>query len=451
MHPLWQKSIDFLDRAAKQRHVIALRDGMIGSVPIILVGSTFLLLGAQGQVMQDYFPGLWASEFGQWYQRETPDILVPYRLTMGLLSLYIAFTIACCLARQYNLPPIPQGLGAVAALLVTDLPVRVALVEGGAAEWVIPAKPLGAGGIFLAIIVGVLMVEVSVRIIRPGAEPPPEKEEEGGIPPSVMQAFASFLPILLVVSLVWFIRHIMDFDIHHFIDSLAEPLKTLGDTASCVVAVNVLLHLFGVAGVHGISVINAVMLPIWQQFVAANAELKAAGEPLLYVTAYPFYQWFIWLGGAGATLAPTVLLFLSRNGHMKRIGKISIVPALFNVNEPMIFGLPVVANPLLAIPFIVAPVVCGLVAFFAVSAGLVGKPFIEVPWVMPCFLGAPLSTQDWRALVLLAVNLAISGAIWLPFLKAYERRLEKTPPEPPAEPLEEVASEPEGNEEPERP
>ncbi|MBI3928860.1 MAG: PTS sugar transporter subunit IIC [Armatimonadetes bacterium] len=420
---VWQRAIDVLDRASKQHHVVALRDGMIASVPIILVGSTFLLLGQQAQVLEKYFPSVYNSAFGQWYVAAVPSILLPYRLTMGLLSLYVAFTIATALARQYHLPPIPQGLGAVAALLVTGIPQRIPLADGGTPEWVLPMKPLGPEGLFLAILLGILMVELSRLILRPGREAPPEEAVEGGIPPAVLAAFQSFLPILLMILLVWLIRHVMGFDIHAFILHQAEFLKSWGDSLATVVVVNVLLHVFGVAGVHGISVINAVMLPIWLQFLAANAEAHTAGQVMQYVTAYPFYQFLIWTGGAGATLAPAVLLLMSRARHMRSIGKISIVPILFNVNEPLLFGLPVVANPLLAVPFILAPVACGVVAFLAISAGLVGKPFIEVPWVVPCFLGAYLSTQDWRAVVLLAVNLSISAAIWFPFLKAYERRL----------------------------
>ena len=102
------------------------------------------------------------------------------------------------------------------------------------------------------------------------------------------------------------------------------------------------------------------------------------------------------------------------------------MPALFNVNEPFLFGLPVVANPLLAIPCILAPLACGTVAWFRVSWGWVSAPFIEVPWVMPCFLGALLSTQDLRALLLLALNFGLSAAIWWPFLRAYEGRLNRS-------------------------
>lgn len=436
----WEQAVLLLEAASRQHHVVALRDGMIASVPIILVGSTFLLLGAQGPVLKSYFngevawlPNLLQTAFGRWYLDHTAQILFPYRLTMGLLALYIAFTIASALAAQYRLAPVPQGLGAVATLLVTGAPVLIKLQETDPGpQWVVALKPLGPEGIFLAIVLGVGMVELSRLILRPDrpkAEAPPETTT---IPPSVLDAFRSFLPILTMVTAVWFLRHVIGFDLHAGILEVMQPLTRLGDSLGAVLASNFFLHLFAVAGVHGISVINAVMLPLWQQFVAANAEAHAAGLPLPHTTAYPFYQWFIWIGGAGATLPPTLMLIMSRHGHLRRIGRISLVPALFNVNEPFLFGLPVVANPLLAIPCVLAPLACGTVAWFGVSWGWVTAPFIEVPWVMPCFLGALLSTQDLRALLLLAFNFGVSAAIWWPFLKAYERRLSRSGDSPSA-------------------
>jgi PTS system cellobiose-specific IIC component len=431
VHQLWQKIVALMEAASKQRHMIALRDGMIGSVPIILVGSTFLLLGAQTEVIKYTF--LNGSAFQSWYESMVPSLMLPYRFTMGLLALYVSFTIAAALAREYGMPPIPNGLTAMACLMLTGNMVRVTLPEAEKPEWVLAVKPLGAEGLFLAIILGLLTVEVSRKLTYM----PRSKDGEdatGGVPPAVVQAFASFLPMLACVFLIWLLRHGLGVDIHHFIMQQTEWIKVLGDTFVAVLVVNLLLHLFGVAGVHGISVINAAMLPIWIQFLTANADAHAAGQAMPHVTAYPFYQWFIWIGGAGATLAPTVRCMFSKNPHVRRIGRVSIVPGMFNINEPLLFGLPVVANPVLAIPFIVAPLACGAVAFFATSWGLVGKAFIEAPWVMPCFLGAYLSTSDLKAVLLLAVNFCLSYAIWAPFLSAYEHRLATGQAEqPPAE------------------
>lgn len=426
LNMLWNRIVAWLDAASRQHHIVALRDGMIAAVPIILVGSTFLLLGSQGDVLKNYFPTIAASSFGEWYMAHTALIFIPYRLTMGMLSLYIAFTIAAALARQYSLPPVPQGLGAVACLLLaTTQPAKIAYpTAADKPVWTIALGPVGADGLFVAILLGVAMVEVSRFILRPGRAPEKKAESSGAIPQAVLDAFASFGPILLMVTLCWTLTSVFGVSLVNAVNTAAAPIKSMGDSLGAVISVNILLHLFGVAGVHGISVINSVMLPIWQQYLAANADAHAAGQAAPYVTAFPFYQWFVWMGGQGVTLAPTVLLLFSRHPHLKKIGRISIIPAFFNINEPLLFGLPVVANPILAIPFILTPLVCGVTAFLAVNAGLVARPFIEVPWVLPCFLGGVLATgNDPRAFVLVAVNLAISAAIWYPFLRYYAREL----------------------------
>ena len=417
------KAVVILERFAAERHILALRDGMLASVPIILVGSTFLLLGAQSEILTKYFggqvgwlPNLADTALGQWYLANYAEFYVPYRLTMGLLGIYIAFTIATAMAKQYNLPPVPQGLGAVAALLVTEAPSKVNFGDNGV-QWGLPLKPYGPEGIFLAIVLALFVVEISRLFLRPDKPKPVKDDLQNKIPPAVGAAFGSFLPILTTVAIIWGICHVCNLKINDGVLWLMEPLKSMGDTLAAVEFSNFFLHLFAVAGIHGISVINAVMLPLWQQFVAANAEAHSAGLAMPHVTAYPFYQWFIWIGGSGATLAPTCLLFAFRNAHFRQVGKMAIVPAIFNVNEPFLFGLPVIANPVLAIPCIAAPMICGITAWFAVSLGWVCAPLIEVPWVMPGFLGAILSTQDWHSLVLFAVNFCISGVIWWPFLK----------------------------------
>jgi len=440
--------LDALTRLSNSKHLIALRDGIISAVPIILVGSTFLLIGSQAEVLDKeilpHFPAM--REWGpvQWYLTNYAVILIPFRLTMGILSLYVAFTVAASLARQYNLPPLPQGLGAVATFLMACMPQVVVLGQNPDGKdlkaFVLQIRsipeihtPLSPDGLFLAIFCALGAVELARLIIRPQADAPKDEGtvDEMGVPRAVGDAFRSFLPMLLAVTSVWFVRHVLGFDVLQGLIHALTPLEALGDSLLAVIIVNVALHVLQFAGIHGVSVINAVFLTFWQMWVIQNGEAHLAGQPLPHVTAYPFYQWFIWIGGAGATLPLAFLALFSKHPHMRHIGRISVVPSLFNVNEPLIFGLPVVLNPALGIPFVAAPVCCGIVAYLSMSWGWVGRPWAEVPWVLPCFRGAPLSTGSGSALALLLVNLCISAAIWFPFLKAYERALVAKPlPEP---------------------
>ncbi len=505
----------FLSKVAEQRHLIALRDGMLASIPIILVGSTFLLLGSQWEVINKYFPTIANSNFGQWYSANQGNILIPFRFTMGMLSVYVAFSIACSLAKSYNMPILPQGMGAVACFFLTMKPVNIPIIPNGRPELLIKLRPLGGDGLFLAIICGLLTVEISRLVMnlwdkiskkenckdnkesqdkensiecedkedsknsenckdnkenqdkensieckdkedsknsenckdnkesqdkensieckdkedsKNSENYKDNKESQDNIPPAVAEAFMSFLPLLIVIFLVWAISYLFNIDIYSSLITMMKPLEQMGDTVYCVVVVNIFMHIFGFAGLHGISVINGVFFALWQKFLLMNTEMHAMnlGAVLPTITAYPFYQWFIWVGGAGTTLPIPFMLLFSKNKHLKNVGKISLIPSLFNVNEPLIFGIPIVANPIFLIPFILAPTCCGIISFFAFQMNLVYRPFIEVPWVLPAFFGAPLCCQDLRALILLAINMTVSAFIWLPFLKAYEKKLSES-------------------------
>ncbi len=444
---LMEKVFNCLALMAKQRHLVALRDGMIASIPIILVGSTFLLLGSQKDVIADYLPWLASTSFGVWYSENSASILIPFRFTMGMLSLYVTFSVAASLASQYKLPVLPQAMGSVVAFLLTLKVFKAPLPGTEKAVWVLPISPLGGDGLFLAILCGIITVEISRVTMsvwekifggKAAAEnKTSETEDENGgensetvsveIPSAVSEAFISFVPLLTVTFIVWLIAYTWGIDIYGGLISFMKPMEKLGDTVWCVAAVNFFMHIFGFAGLHGISVINGVFFALWQKFLLINTEAHMAAPGILLptITAYPFYQWFVWIGGAGTTLPVPFMLLFFKNPHMKRIGKVSLVPSLFNVNEPLLFGLPVVANPILAVPFILSPIVCGVVAFFVFKFGWITRPFIEVPWVLPAFLGAPFCTQDARAFLLLLFNIFISSCIWLPFLKAYEKRLKK--------------------------
>ena len=479
----------FLSKVAEQRHLIALRDGMLASIPIILVGSTFLLLGSQWEVISKYFPTIANSNFGQWYSANQGNILIPFRFTMGMLSVYVAFSIACSLAKSYNMPILPQGMGAVACFFLTMKPVNIPIIPNGRPELLIKLRPLGGDGLFLAIICGLLTVEISRMMYlwdklskkekddnqetsvesknfensSDNKESQEKKSEDSidnkdsqeknsieytdteksknfenssdnkesqdqNIPPAVAEAFMSFLPLLIVIFLVWTISYLFNIDIYSSLITMMKPLEQMGDTVYCVVVVNIFMHIFGFAGLHGISVINGVFFALWQKFLLMNTEMHAMnlGAVLPTITAYPFYQWFIWVGGAGTTLPIPFMLLFSKNKHLKNVGKISLIPSLFNVNEPLIFGIPIVANPIFLIPFILAPTCCGIISFLAFQSNLICRPFIEVPWVLPAFFGAPLCCQDLRALILLLINMTVSAFIWLPFLKAYEKKLSET-------------------------
>lgn len=410
-----------LGRLGEQKHLRAIRDGIVAILPLIIVGSLFLLIAqlpgagpesAWGPAEHFLDQNTRTHLIFRWYATHHQIFLTPYLLTMKLMALYAAFTISASLAQTYGLSPISGGLLGMSSLLITIMP------SYANQAWTLPLDPLGGPGLFLAIILGLVSIELyhwweGARFIKM-----PE-----GIPPAVTQAFSVVAPLAFLVTVLWIVRHVLGIDLQSWILVLLRPIEKLGDTLAAVIAINLAIHLIWLAGIHGVSVMNALFLSLWMDYLEQNAHAVASGLPLPYVTAHPFYQWFVWIGGSGATLGLAFLLIVSKSKSLKSIGKLAFFPSLFNINEPLIFGLPVVLNPTLAIPFLLAPTTAGTIAYLAMKYHFVTRPYIWVPWTLPAPFGAFLSTgYDWRALVLLAVNFAVTIFIYYPFVKQLERK-----------------------------
>jgi cellobiose-specific phosphotransferase system component IIC len=206
------------------------------------------------------------------------------------------------------------------------------------------------------------------------------------------------------------------------IDAALLPVSRLGDTYAALLIIIGIEMVLWTAGVHGPAVLAAIVTPVYLTMQMHNTQAYSAHQPLPYIVVVSLFL-FIFPGGAGATFPLAVMLALSRVPKLRRIGRVSLVPAIFNINEPLLFGAPVVFNPYLAVPFIVAPLVVGTITYAAVAWGLIGRAAFYVPSTIPTFVGTYLATQDLRAPVLVCVNLAVAAAIYYPFVRAYERHV----------------------------
>ncbi|GAA0313877.1 PTS sugar transporter subunit IIC [Oceanobacillus sp. FSL W7-1281] len=409
------KFTDFLEekvsnpmaRLAEQRHLLAIRDGVISSLPFIIVGSFFLLIASPP------LPEPWAIT--QWAADNAAEILIPYRMTMFIMSLYVAFGIGYNLAQSYKVDPLSGAQIAVASLLLTITPTVIDEL------FYLPMEFLGGSGLFVTIIVSILSVEIfrickqkGITIKLPDA-----------VPKSVSRSFEALIPVAIVIVLMTLITVVIGVNLHTVVEKLAAPLVTAGDSLFGVLVPVFLITFFWSFGIHGVSVVGSVARPVWEVYLLNNGEAAAAGEVLPHVAPEPLYQWFIWVGGSGATLGLVIVMILfARSKYLKNLGRTVSVPALFNINEPVIFGLPIVLNPILIIPFIITPIVLAIISYFATSIGLVSPTFIRAPWTLPAPIGAYLATGgDWRAILLVLFNIAISVAIYFPFFKVYDRKM----------------------------
>lgn len=424
---LEEKFMPPMAKMAEQRHLRAVRDGVISTLPLIIVGSFFIILA------QPPIPAL-AELVGPY----VGDIMIPYRLTVGLMSVYAAYGMGYSLARSYSLDGVSGGVLSLTTFLMMNIPLNVdavmeeaanAGVEGASAMgWVLPMESLGGAGMFTAILSMIVAVEV-LRFMK--AKKITLKMPEQ-VPDSVARSFEALFPAAVVIILTWIVRVMLGLDINGMLMSLFSPLVELsGNNYFGVMLPVLLITLLWAAGIHGVSVIGSVMRPAWLIMLDANVAAVADGSSMTfgdggvpYIAPEPFYQWLIWIGGSGATLALAILFVISKSSYLKQVGKFSIIPGIFNINEPMIFGAPIVMNPILGIPFIIAPVITTTISYFAIQLGIVNGFTVMAPWTLPAPIGAWMATGgSIAAVILVLINIAIALAIYYPFFKVYEKKM----------------------------
>lgn len=400
----WRDRLEaFADRLGRQPHLGAVRDGVVAALPMVLIGSTFLLVAQPPSVaLQELVAD------------RVQEILLPWRMLGGLIALYVCFGTARSLARHHRLDELGVPLMAVASFLVAVGPVQV---EGGG--WGLSAERLGAAGLFGALAIALASVELQRWIAaRHLTIRLPDKAPE-----AIVASFASIVPGLASIVGTWALVHLLGFDLVAGLERMARPLVGATDSLPGVLALCLVDSGMWLIGLHPLALM-APLKPIWLAMLAENMNAAATGAPLPHLATREFFLWFVWQGGSGGTLALAILLVRARSRTLKTVGRLGFVPALFNVNEPLLFGVPVVMNPRVAVPFVVAPLLSATTTWFAMSAGWVARPRLDVLWTLPAPVGAFLSTGgDVAAVVLQLANLAMSMAVWWPFVRAWDRKL----------------------------
>lgn len=411
-----QKLMPVANKVGMQRHMVAIRKGIIATLPLTIVGSFFTILLN--------FPIESVAAFIEPY-REVLDI--PFRYTVGLLALYATFGIASSLAKSYKLDSLTAGILATMSFLITAAPpIRVLeSVEGviDAGRFINVAN-LGSGSLFGAIVTAILSVEIyRFFIVKNITIKMPD-----GVPPEVTNSFMALIPGGAILVLFWVIRHIIGFDINGFLSNLLMPLKDVlaGNSLFGGLLTVFLICFFWVLGIHGPAIMGPVIRPFWDISIAENKEVfQSTGNAheLPNIFTEQFLQWFVWIGGAGTTLALVVLFLFSKSNYLKQLGRLSILPGIFNINEPVIFGAPIVMNPILGIPFLVAPLITTTISYFATTTGIVPMMAARLGFAIPAPIAAWMST-NWSvaAGILVVVNFLITLAIYYPFFKVFEKQ-----------------------------
>jgi len=419
-------------KIAEQRHLRAIRDGIVATLPIIIVSSMFLVIA----FLPNQMPDTWV--ISKLISANIGKILLPYRMAMYIMTLYAVFGIGFSLSKSYKLDGLSGGILAEFAYLLSIVPIAmpgvsdtVSALAANSPElsqyltalpsgWLIPMGNLGSAGMFGGIVYAIIAVEIYRYTQEKGFKiSMPEQ-----VPESVARSFESLTPTLIVMIVFSTISMWLGFDIHSMMAKLIEPFVNVTDSLGSVIVIVFLVTFFWSFGIHGMSIVGALARPLWITMIERNSTAYSAGASLPFIAAEPFYQWFIWIGGAGMTIGLAILLLTAKSKYAKTLGRVSFIPSLFNINEPLIFGAPIVLNPILIIPFIITPIISGIIAYLATSLGIVNRVVAIAPWTLPGPIGAFVSTGfDWRALVLSSLLIVLSIFIYYPFFKMYDKQL----------------------------
>ncbi len=400
--------IPYAGKVGNQRHLLAIRDGFIVTMPLMIMGSFAVLINNLPiQAYQNFMNGLFGE--GRW-QAFGGNV---WNGTFAILALLLSFTVAYNLAKSYDKDPLSSAVVSVAIFFTIG--AVVASPDGG-----MSTAGLGSTGLFLALIVAILSTEIFTRLS--GSDKLVIKMPDG-VPPAVSRSFAALFPAMITISIFGLIVTLFQAAgindlVSSFYGLVQEPFMGLANSypaALLLAFMSVFLWFFGL---HGANIIDPFMQTINIPAIEANQQALEAGEALPFIVNKPFFDAFVNLGGTGATLGLIIAVFLVARKHKAymTVSKLSAAPGLFNINEPMIFGVPIVLNPILFIPFILTPLVLVTTAYFATAIGLVPAATIIAPWTTPPIIGGFLATQSIAGGVLAAINLVLSVVIYLPFV-----------------------------------
>jgi len=423
----------FAAKLAGQKHLSALKDGIILTMPLIIIGSVFLILGylpipGYADFMANIFGDAWLTKLSY-----------PVDATFNMMGLIAAFGIAYRLAEKYDIDAITAGAISLAAFLLAT-PFNVPFLADGAKEAVqvggaIPVALMGSKGLFVAMVIAMLSTEIYRLIVQKNIV----IKMPDGVPPAVSKSFVALIPGFVVITVVWVIRLLIEYlnakgyfdaaSIHDIVGTvLGGPLGVLGSSLIGSIIAYMLIMMLWSAGLHGTNIVGGVMNPIWLSNTDENRIAFQAGKELPNIFTSQFFEVFINIGGTGATFGLLLLMvFWAKSKQMKELGKLSGGSGTFNVNEPIIYGTPIVMNPLLVIPFFLTPIVLIVVTYLAMSTGIVAKPAgIAIPWTTPPIIGGYLATGGHiSGAIMQAVSIVISFFMYLPFFKMWDKLKKK--------------------------
>ncbi|MDD3486329.1 MAG: PTS cellobiose transporter subunit IIC [Atopobiaceae bacterium] len=423
-----------MTKISQFRMVRAITAAGMASISFTIVGSMFLVIS----VIPQAFPvlaGVWAASFDNF-----KDLyLVAYNASMGIISVYFlvatTYEYAKIIAEEDDVDINPLNAVLMACFLLFMLIPEFVCADGklslanattdssityyGFTMASTGVSRLAATGIFTAIIASYLTVRCYVFCVTKHIV----VSMPDSVPDGVARSFTAFIPaafLALGAMVVEGLLALAGTDIYKLISIPFGFVTNLTNSWGGILVIFFLISALWLVGIHGATIVSSLISPI----ALANLATNVAGTTSIPF-AGEFYNAFVFMGGSGSTLGLCLMMcFLAKSDQLKYLGRAAIVPGLFNINEPIIFGLPIVYNPNMAIPFILAPMACASIAYWAIALGIVPPIIVQQPWPTPIGIGGFLAVgADWRGAALALVNFVVASAIYFPFFKAYDKKL----------------------------
>lgn len=389
-----------LVKFGNQRHMSAIRSAMIRIIPLIIVGSIPLIFTSiPFEAVADIFAPM------------APALNILNGMTMGFMSLFLAVSLGAELAKTYKMEPVTVAMVSLASFLIMAAPIEDGAMSVG---------NFGGGGMFTVFITTIIVAEF-MRFCRDkkiGIKMPEQ------VPETISASFSALVPMAVLLVFFWVISVVLKFDLTAILSKIISPLMSLTDTWYAVVICTLFLTALWFVGIHGGSfTVWGVLYPFLVAGIAENAAAHAANEEMVRVFTEPFVFNWIMIGGVGCTLPLIVIYWKSKSIRLREVSRVELAPGLFNINEPFVFGIPIVLNPIMLIPFVGISIFAGLYGYILTRLGLIGTTFVQTPWSIPPLIGPYLSTGgDWRAVIAQAVLIVLVGVMWYPFAKLWEKK-----------------------------
>jgi len=392
-----------------QRHLSTIKDGMISLMTVLMIGSISLMIALLGNLFPE------GSALRAFFTDHAKLFQLPVAFTFGILSIHCAISISIAHARKLNVPVFPSIVGGVLA---------TALLCVKTADGKIDSSYLDSRGIFVAIFASMSAVELLKWLYDKK-----DRVKKPGFSEMVSFLLESVAPIILVTFLSLALNQMVKAwsggkMLPEILLSLLFPLIKGLDSYAGVFFLSLLEMTFWFLGLNGYAIFGSFVLPFMTHYVAENAAAFAAGGTPEFIFTENWWSYFLGCTGSGLAGALAILALFSKSETLRKAGKAGILPALFNISEPIVYGLPVIYNLYFFIPFVFGSSVLGLFTYFVFDHGWIRAPVAHMGG-MPTPLGQFLVTLDWRSFVLVVMLLGLAILMYYPFFKAYEKTVLK--------------------------